>query len=178
MDWRRVKADFKYIFLNGFAIYIPSWTIRKAILKIMGMDLGRGSRIGLGTKIIQPETIHIGNRSIINEWCHLDGRGGLFIGDDVSISVYSKFVTASHKINSATFEYFEDATKVEERVWLGIGAIILNGSVLGRGSVIGAGCVFKGKAEPYKIYVGNPAKEIKERNRELRYQFDYRPYFR
>lgn len=178
MDLRRFKADFKYIFINHFVIYIPSWTLRKVILKKMGMTIGCGSRIGIGTKIIQPETIQIGMRSIINEYCHLDGRGGLFIGNDVSISVYSKFVTASHEVNSETFEYYECTTKIENRAWVGIGAIILNGSIIGQGSVIGAGCVFKGNAAPYTVYVGNPAQEIKKRNHELKYQFDYKPYFR
>ena len=178
MNLRRLKSDFKYILLNSFVIYIPSWTLRKIILKKMGMTIESGARIGIGTKIVQPETIYIGKRSIINEFCHLDGRGKLYIGDDVSISIYSKFVTASHQLNSEEFEYYEHSTRIENRVWIGIGAVILDGSIIGQGSVIGAGCVFKGIATPYKVYVGNPAQEIKTRNPKLSYQLNYKPYFR
>lgn len=49
-------------------------------------------------------------------------------------------------------------------VWIGFGATILSGSVVGDGAVIGARAVVAGKVPPYAVVAGNPA-------RLLRYRF-------
>lgn len=175
---RRLKADAKYIFINRFVVFIPCWYLRRLLLKLFGLKIGNGSRIAIGTIIISPESISIGNRTYINEFCHLDGRGGLEIGNDVSISIYTKIITASHYANSSSFEYYDQKTMIHNNVWIGCGAIVLNGSTLREGSVIGAGSVFKGNTESNKIYVGNPAKLLKDRNLSESYKLDYKPFFR
>ncbi len=152
---------------------IPTFFLRK-----LGLTIGDGSRIAIGTVIVAPERITIGKRTIINENCHLDGRGGLEIGDDVSISIYTKIITASHRVSSSSFEYYGQKTDIRDNVWIGCGAIILDGSTLEETSVVGAGCVFKGKAEAGWVYVGNPAKPVKTRGITEAYHLDYAPYFR
>ena len=83
----RIIKDFQYIFLNNFVNNIPSWKIRKIFYQFFGMDIKKGSRIAIKTIVINPKGITLGDRSIINECCFIDGRGGLVIGTDVSISV-------------------------------------------------------------------------------------------
>ncbi|WP_044914237.1 MULTISPECIES: acyltransferase [unclassified Butyrivibrio] len=165
-------------FLNYIVAIIPVWHIRKLFYVISGMKIGKGSRIGLRTRVIRPSKIQIGERSIINEYCHLDGRGGLTIGDDCSISIYSKIITASHKANSKDFEYYEAPVSMGDHVWIGCNAIILDGSILNDGCIIGAGAVIKGTVEENAIYIGNPATKVKERNKDLQYQINFHPFFR
>jgi galactoside O-acetyltransferase len=43
--------------------------------------------------------------------------------------------------------------------------VVLPGVTLGEGSVIGANSVVTKDTEPWKIYVGSPAKPIKDRER-------------
>lgn len=50
---------------------------------------------------------------------------------------------------------------IGKNVWIGIGAIILKGSVIGDNSIIGAGSVVTGKVPENVIYAGNPAKLIR-----------------
>lgn len=176
--WKRVKYDAKYILLNCVVNKIPSWNIRKTVYKMLGLSIGKNSRIGIGTIILNPENIKIGVNSIINEYCHLDGRGGLSVGDNVSISIYTKIITASHRVNSATFEYYCEKTFIGNRVWIGTGAIVLNGSHISDNCVIGAGCVFKGSSIPSGIYIGNPAILKKDREIEGLYTLKYNAYFR
>ena len=178
MNFKRLWADFKYIVTNEIVINIPCWSLRRSILKCMGLKIGNNSRIGIGTKIVNPKGITIGDRTTINENCHLDGRGGLYIGNDVSISIYTKILTASHRANSDTFEYYENSVVIEDNVWTGCNAIILDGSQIEKFSIIGAGCVFKGNTEEADIVVGNPAQAIKKRNLNTAYKLMYSPYFR
>ena len=156
----------------------PSWKVRKILLKALGMKIGKNARIGISTIIVSPEKIRIGDRSVINEKCHLDGRGGLEIGEDVSISNYSVIITASHKKSSSTFEYYESGVIIENNVWLGTRAMILDGSHLQQNSVIAAGLVFKGVAEENKVYYPAQGIQYKDRNLIEPYALEYKAYFR
>lgn len=178
ISWDRIKLDLQYIILNKVINQIPCWQLRKRIYKKKGMTIGEGARIGIGTVVLNPTGIKIGDRSVINENCMLDGRGGLIIGHDTSISAYSKILTASHKCEGQNFDYYTQKTRVRNYVWMGTAAIILNGSDIKDYTVIGAGAVLKGKTEVGDIMVGNPAKCIKKRKIAQTYQLRYKAYFR
>ena len=174
---RRLKFDLKYMFLNSFVNHIPAWTIRKMFYKLFGIKLGKKSRIGINTIIMEPKNIKIGDRTIINENCHLDGRGGLEIENDASISFGTVIITGTHD-SSNGFEFKSDKVIIKDHVWIGTHAIILNGSIIEKYCIIGAGCVFKGNTEEKGIYVGNPSKLIKYRENVNDYKINYKPFFR
>lgn len=178
ISWDRVRLDFNYILLNRVINHIPSWRVRKYLYKQFGMHLGDKARVGIGTVVLNPKGIYIGNRSVINENCYLDGRGILKIGHDASISAYSKILSASHRENSENFQYFERKTTIGNCTWIGTGAVILDGSQIKDFAIIGAGAVFKGIADERGIFIGNPAKCIKKRRLKKNYQLEYKPYFR
>ncbi len=179
VNWNRLKYDLDYVVLNRFVNCIPSWTIRQYFYKLYGMKLNPGARIGIGSIVLHPSGIEIGHRSIVNENCFLDGRGGLSIGRDTSISTYSKIVTGSHDYNSDTFKYITNRTIIGDRVWVGTGAIILDGSIIEDRAVIGAATVIRGLVKEDAIMVGNPAKCIKKRElRNRNFRNDFKPYFR
>lgn len=52
---------------------------------------------------------------------------------------------------------------IEDDVWIGYGAQIMPGVIIREGSVIGAGAIVTHSTEPYGVYVGIPARKIKER---------------
>lgn len=174
----RMTYDMKYIILNQIVNKIPSWHLRRFIYRRFGIKIGKGSRIAINTVVIDPDKITIGDNSIINEFCHLDGRGGLEIEDNVSISVYSKIITASHKSNSSSFEYYTKPTRIKTNAWIGCSALILDGSTVERNVIIGAGSVLKGITVEDGIYVGNPIRLLKKRNLETKYTLHYHPFFR
>jgi len=61
--------------------------------------------------------------------------------------------------------YTERDIIIEDDCWIGYGVQIMPGVTVGRGAVIGAGAVQTKDAEPYGIYVGVPARKIKDRQR-------------
>lgn len=130
------------------------------------------------TVVINPWKIAIGDRTIINEFCFIDGRGGLNIGSDVSISVYSSILTASHYTNSAEFAYKKSKVVIGNNVWVGIRAIILEGTEVKNGAIIGAGAVIKKYAEENGIYTGNPSNKIGNRTLDNKYNIDNVTFFR
>lgn len=178
VDWIRIHYDWTYIFLNRFINQIPCWTIRRYFYKKYKMKLKPDSRIGIGTIVLNPKKISLGTRSVVNENCFLDGRGGLQIGRDTSISAYTRIISASHKMNSGNFQYFERKTVIGNHVWIGTGATILDGAQIKDYSVIGAGAVLKGIVGRQEVFAGNPAKRIKKRKNMEDYHLKYKAYFR
>lgn len=53
--------------------------------------------------------------------------------------------------------------RIGDNVMVSTGAIVMGGAEIGTGSVIGAGAVVTGKCEPLGIYVGVPAKRLRNR---------------
>lgn len=112
--------------------------------------------------------IDIGNNVSINPNCVLYGHGGLKIGNDVRIATGTVIVPAEHVFQDKKIPIYKQGIsikgiEIEDDVWLAAGVRILDGARVSKGCVVGAGGVLKGKTEPYGVYVGNPAKKIKER---------------
>ncbi len=173
-----LKSEIKYIFLNGLVNKIPCWRIREILYKACGVSIGINSRILLGTRIMCPEKVKIGANTIINENCVLDGRGGLRIGDNVSISIESMILTGTHATNSEEYEGVQFPVEIGDNAWLCARAIILPGSTIEDFSIIAAGAVFKGVASAKKIYGGVPAKEIGTRQINEKYVIRWAPLMR
>ena len=54
-----------------------------------------------------------------------------------------------------------DPVAIEDNVWIGFGAIVLPGTVIGRGAVIGSKSVVSGVIPAYSVVVGNPFRVIR-----------------
>lgn len=162
---KAIVYDFIYVIINYFIAYIPCWTIRKALYLMAGLKIGKGSRICMRAKLLEPWNIVIGESTIINDSCVIDGRGKLSIGSNCSISEKSIIYTASHLTNSELFEYYEKRTIIGDGVWIGVRATILPGALIDNYAVIGAhSVVTEGEYKSSVVYAGIPAKKIKDRN--------------
>ena len=162
---KTIIYDALYIVINYIISYIPFWTIRKLLYRILGLKIGKGSRINMKCLLFEPWNISIGSGTIINEYSLLDGRGGLVIGNNCSISMYSIIYTASHRTDSNSFDYYEQKTIIRDGVWIGARATVLPGAVLNNCCVIGANSVVpKGEYEEKGIFTGIPAIKIKDRH--------------
>ena len=145
-----IYDDMFYIIINYFVAYIPFWSVRKQLYRLFGMKIGKGSRIAMRCIILGRKGCHgieIGEDNVINEYCLLDGRSGLKIGNSNSISMYAKLYSGTHRTNSETFEYIGRETIIANNTWIGTSAILLPGSVVNDFSVISANSLFNGKTE-------------------------------
>lgn len=119
----------------------------------------------------------IGKYTNINRNCVLDGRGGLYIGDNVNISAEVAIYTGGHKMNSSTFAYYDKAVHIENRVWIGTRAMIMPGVSIGEGAMIMPGAIVTKDVTPFSIVAGIPAKKIGERSKNLTYDLTWRSMF-
>ena len=54
---------------------------------------------------------------------------------------------------------------IEDAVWVGVGARILDGVTIGRNSIIGAGSVVTKDVAPFSVFLGNPGRVVQNRDR-------------
>ena len=170
--------DFTYIFSNYIIANLPCWFLRKILYKLMGMKIGKGSRICMKCIVMSPWKITIGNNTMINEYVLLDGRGGLNIGSNSSISMWAVIYTASHYAWSNSFQYYSKSTVIGDCCWIGTRSIVLPGSVLSNGTVLSVNSSFKGVSQDYGIYNGNPACYMKSRGIDTGYVLENINYFK
>lgn len=95
--------------------------------------------------------------------CYFQGKGKITIGKGTYIAPNVGIITANHNVND--LDKHDDAKPVTIgcNCWVGMNSVILPGVELGPKTVVGAGAVVtKSFKEGYCVIAGNPARKIKE----------------
>lgn len=145
---------------------VPINLVRKFFLKLLGAKLSSNCVIFRRCEIIKPLNLIVGNSSSIGWFCFLDARGGIRIGNNVTVASYCKLVTAKHDIEDPLFKSSVSPIIIDDYAWICIGATILGGVKIGRGAVVMAGAVVTKDVPPMTVVGGVPAKFVKKRNNE------------
>lgn len=156
--------------LNDVLPHIPSWTIRRFAMRRMKMKIGHGTFIAKRNYIMTPQQLAIGEHSHINRGCTIDARGGITIGNNVSVSYNVSIMTGSHDYNSPGFRGRFLPIRIDDYVWIGNNAVIQQNITIGRGAVVCAGAVVTKDVPPFSVVAGVPARSIGQRQENLNYQ--------
>ena len=137
--------------------------------------IGENSIVRAGSMLLPSGgSIVIGKRTSLNQYVVINGEGGVHIGNDVMIAAFAAIFAANHNFERIDIPIREQgmASKggiiIEDDVWLGTHAVVLDGVVIGKGSVIAAGAVVNKSVEPYSIVAGVPAKTIGNRMKAVK----------
>ena len=173
----RFTFDFVYYIFNYFISYIPFYFIRHIYLKyILKINFAKNTSFHIGTFLVG-RYLKIGEGTIINRNCMIDSRAYVEIGNNVSISPDVHIISGSHEVNSVSFDYVGASIIIQDNVFIGSRATILQGVTIGEGAVISAGAIVVKNVLPYDIVGGIPAKKIGERIKVLKYSLNYSPWF-
>ncbi len=155
---------------NDLVSRVPSFALRHAWYRTLGIRLGPGSGMHRGCYIwfygarsLRSTGISIGANTRINRNCCLDARGSLRIGDNVSISPEVAILTTQHDWRAPDFALESRPVVIEDNVWIGMRAMILPGTQVGRGAVIAAGAVASGSIPALAVVAGVPARTVAQR---------------
>jgi putative colanic acid biosynthesis acetyltransferase WcaF len=89
--------------------------------------------------------------------------GKVKIGANACLSQGSMLLSGNHDFTKPTFDLIVKDIIIEDGVWIGAKAIVCGGVTCFSHSVLAVNSVATKSLEPYKIYQGNPAQQIRER---------------
>lgn len=166
-------------------------------LKEIGFNkIGNNVLISKKASIYSPEKITLGNNVRIDDFCILSGNieiknyvhiacyTCLFSGDEIisignystlssKVSVYSKTddYSGNFMTNPMIPEKYTNVINkkviIGDYVIVGSGSVILPGVTIDEGVACGALTLINKNLDPWGIYVGIPAKRLKDRSKEL-----------
>jgi acetyltransferase-like isoleucine patch superfamily enzyme len=120
------------------------------------------------SKVYDPEKITVGIDSYpgIMGGCYITGRAGLVIGDYTQIGPNVVIVTANHDLYDLRVPV-EGPVKIGKYCWIGAGAKIMPGVILGDWTTVAAGAVVtKAFPEGHCLVAGVPARKVKDLEKE------------
>lgn len=176
--FKTLLSELRIYICNEWIATFPSHSVRNFYYRrVMKFKMEEDCSIHMHCAFDCAENLAIGRNSVINAKCRMDNRGGIFIGENVSISQEVLILTADHDVNSSDFAGRNLPVYIEDYVWVGTRAVILPGVTIGKGALIAAGAVVTKNVIPYAVVAGVPAKVIKMRTTDLNYDTKYRRLF-
>ena len=167
----------KFYVATYFIAHVPSFRLRHWYYRnIMHYPIGRDSSLHMGL-FVTGENIEIGDNVVVNRRVYLDGRIGIKIKNNVSISPEVYILSMEHDPNDPMFATRGGIVTIDDNVWIASRALILPDVHIGEGAVVAASAVVTKDVEPYKIVAGVPARPIANRSRKLDYRCVYFPWF-
>lgn len=139
-------------------------------LEIRGVSeitIGDYARIRKGVVLQSDGPINIGRHVDLNPYVVI--YGGVSIGPYCMLAPHVMLAGGNHKFDDSSIPMkLQGGTMlgivVEEDVWIGANAVVLDGVRIGKGAIVGAGAVVTKDVPAYAIVGGNPASLIKYRS--------------
>lgn len=137
--------------------------VRGPLLQASGIDV-RGVRVGAGV-YFGGFDIHTGSGTFLNDRVHLDATDSIWIGENCQLAMDVLILTGSHQIGDSKRRAGAVTGRpvvVEDGCWIGARATIMPGVTVGKGCVVGAGAVVTSDCEPGGLYLGVPARRVRD----------------
>lgn len=166
-------------------------------LKKMNLKyIGKNVKVSDKASIYDCDKLEIGDNSRIDDFCVISGKitigknvhiapycliaggeKGIVFGDFSGLAYQVQVFTQSDDYSGKTLtnptvpEKYKNEFKKEiiigKHSIVGAGSIILPGVILAEGTSVGAMSLVRKNTEAWSIYLGNPAKRLKNRNKDL-----------
>lgn len=134
--------------------------------------------------VINPENIYCGIETSpgISPGNYIQALGKVVIGDYTQIAPNVGIISANHELTDNRMHIHSEVI-IGKYCWIGMGAIVLPGVELGDYTIVAAGSIVtKSFIEGYCVIGGNPAKKIKDIDRDEcvihKSKFEYRGYLK
>ena len=154
----------KYYFVNLIIALLPvsrCFSFKRSLLRFCGAKISTNVRVMRlrvqGVNLIINENTFIGDDTLI-----MGAEGtSVVIGRNCDISSRVSIITGTHhygSIDQAAGIGYGDDVIIDDGVWVGFGASILNGVKIGKGAVVAAGSVVIDNVPDGVLVAGVPAK--------------------
>lgn len=134
--------------------------LRRLLAKHVFKRCGENFKCFQNTEFSFGYNMEVGNNVVVHRHVLLDDRGGISLGNNVSISDYANIYSHTHSIVEQK-EVTNARTVIENDVRITYHATVLAGVHVGENGMVGAMALATKDVRPYHVYVGIPAKSVR-----------------
>jgi len=141
-------------------------SIRMGTGSVIGPYASLSAGIDPDQALERDDVVSIGDHTVIGKGSGIVAHERVEIGDHVWTGPHVYVTDANHgyeDLSEPIGRQFAPSRPVRicDGAWLGTGALVLPGAVVGRHVVVGAGAVVTGAIPDYSVAVGNPARVVR-----------------
>lgn len=134
------------------------------VQKIIGFNRRVSWPVHWTSRVTAPHKIDRGTRFPgLNMGCHIDGRNGIYFGENVWIGPRVSIISMNHDVNDYHIYIKSPPIRIGDNCWLAANVVILPGVTLGHHTVVAAGAVV---SQPFpdgdQVLAGVPARVVKK----------------
>lgn len=148
-----------------FAAWTPpplhKW--RRLLLVAFGARVDRSARVYGSARVWHPKNLEMGAHAVLGPRVTCYCMGQIIVQEMAVISQGAHLCAGTHDIRDANFQLVTKPIVISTGAWVAAEAFIGPGVTVGEGAVIGARAVVFKDTEAFGVYVGNPARWIKQR---------------
>lgn len=161
-EFATIRRD---LLLNGVLAW-PALSNRPRVagLRALGMRIGTGVYVAPGCWFGGTDVV-IGSGTYLQYRCFVDNAGPVRIGRLCSIGMETMLLTGTHEIGDAQRRRGLDRhapVTIGDGCWFGARVTVTPGVTVGQGCVVGSGAVVVKDCEPDGLYVGSPARRVRD----------------
>lgn len=134
--------------------------LRRLLAKHIFRKCGENFKCFQFTEFSFGYNMEVGDNVVVHRYVLLDDRGGISLGNNVSISDYANVYSHTHSIVEQR-EVTNATTVLADNVRITYHATVLAGVHVGENAMVGAMAMATKDVRPYHVYVGIPAKSVK-----------------
>jgi acetyltransferase-like isoleucine patch superfamily enzyme len=142
--------------------------LRRALAQRIFRRCGRNAKFWQFVEFTYGYNLEIGDDVVVHRYAFLDDRGGIQLGDRVSISDYVNVYSHTHDINDIRTVYLK-RTVIADHARITYHATVLAGAHVGKDGMVGAMALATKEAPGMQVSVGIPAHPVRPKDRPCPY---------
>jgi acetyltransferase-like isoleucine patch superfamily enzyme len=142
--------------------------LRRILAERVFKRCGRNVKIWHFVEYSYGYNLSVGDDVVLHRYTLLDDRGGIELGNRVSVSDFANIYSHTHDINDISKVYLRK-TVLEDHVRITYHATVLGGSRVGKDAMVGAMALATKDAPGMQVSVGIPARPVKAKDRPCPY---------
>ena len=135
---------------------------RRILAKHVFASCGKNFKAFAFVRVSFGYNMHVEDNVVVHRHVLLDGRGGIEIGNGASVSDFANVYSHSHDIVDGRIVNLPRTT-IGAGARITYHATVLAGTHVAEDSMVGAGSILTRDTEPHSVFVGIPARKIKEK---------------
>ena len=138
---------------------------RRQVLRLFGARIAPGCTIRPTVHVEVPWLLEMDQGATLGDHAIVYNLGPVRIGKRTTISQYAHLCAGSHDMTRADLPLLRPPVTIGDDCWIAADAFVGPGVTVGDGAVLGARSSLFADAEPWSVYVGSPARKVRERDK-------------